>query len=76
MGAVPAVKPLPKPEAGRYHVVRFIRSEALLDVFGEQFCLPPETVYEYVIATVDVALQVLTVSIDHVPVAEYDYHLR
>ncbi len=68
--------PLPKPEAGRYHLVRFIRSDALLDVFGEQFPLPSEAVYEYVIATVDVARQTLMVSIDDVPIAEHDYRLR
>lgn len=68
--------PLPKPEAGRYHLVRFIRSDARLDVFGEQFRLPSEAVYEYVIATVDVARQTLLVSINDVPIAEHEYRLR
>jgi transposase len=68
--------PLPRPESGRYNLVRFIRSEALLDVFGEQFQLPSEAVYEYVIATIDVARQTLTVRIDEITIAEYDYHLR
>lgn len=68
--------PLPKPEAGRYHVVRFIRSDALLDVFGEQFRLPSEAVYEYAIATVDVARQTLLVSINNVPIDEHEYPLR
>jgi len=68
--------PLPKPEAGRYHLVRFIRSDALLDVFGEQFRLPPEAVYEYVVATVDVARQTLLVNINDVPLDEHEYRLR
>jgi len=68
--------PLPKPEAGRYHLVRFIRSNALLDVFGEQFPLPAEAVYEYVIATIDVGRQKLLVNIENLPVTEYDYRLR
>jgi putative transposase len=68
--------PLPKPETGCYHLVRFIRSDALLDVFGERFRLPPETVYEYAVATVDVARQKLSVSIDQLAVAEFDYALR
>jgi len=34
--------PLPKPDKGRYHLVRFIRGDAVLDVFGEKFRLPPE----------------------------------
>ena len=68
--------PLAKPESGYYHLVRFIRSDALLDMFGEQFRLPPETVYEYAVATVDVARQKLSVSIAEMIVAEFDYALR
>ncbi len=68
--------PLPKPEAGRYHLVRFIRSDARLDVFGEQFRLPPEAIYEYVVATVDVARQTLLISINDVPLDEHEYRLR
>ncbi len=68
--------PLAKPERGYYHLVRFIRSDALLDAFGERFRLPPETVYEYAVATVDVARQKLSVSIAEMIVAEFDYALR
>jgi transposase InsO family protein len=68
--------PLPKPESGYYHLVRFIRSDALFDVFGERFRLPPETVYEYAVATVDVTRQKLSVSIAEMTVAEFDYALR
>lgn len=68
--------PLPKPESGYYHLVRFIRSDARLDVFGERFRLPPETVYEYAVATVDVTRQKLSVSIAEMTVAEFDYALR
>jgi len=48
----------------------------LLDVFGERFRLPPETVYEYAVATVDVARQRLSVSIDQLTVADFDYAPR
>ena len=48
----------------------------MLDVFGERFRLPPETVYEYAVATVDVAAQRLSVSIDKLIVAEFDYAPR
>jgi transposase InsO family protein len=68
--------PLPKPERGRYHLVRFIRSSAVLDVFGEKFKLPPEVVYEYVTATVDVARQKLSVTMNHMLIEEFDYRLR
>lgn len=46
--------PLPRPETGRYHLVRFVRSDGLLDVFGEKFVGPPECTYEYARLTVDV----------------------
>lgn len=68
--------PLPKPESGRYHLVRFIRSEPVLDIFGEKFQLPPEAIYEYVTATIDVAEQKLEVTLNEVPIDEHDYHLR
>lgn len=68
--------PLPRPESGRYHLVRFIRSNAMLDVFGERFTMPPEVVYEYVTATIDVARQKLSVALDDNIVDERDYKLR
>jgi transposase InsO family protein len=68
--------PLPKPEAGCYHVVRFVRHEGQLDVFGERFPLPPEAQYEYVVGTVDVATQRLRVALGADPIAEFPYRLR
>jgi len=68
--------PLPKPHSGSYHLVRFIRSDGVLDVFGERFQLPPETAYEYVVATIDVASQIMRVKIDNTVVDEHRYHLR
>ena len=74
--ATPPQHPLPKPERGRYHLVRFIRSDGLLDIFSERFRLPPEAVYEYVIATIDVARQRISVTIDGAVIEEYHYQLR
>lgn len=68
--------PLDKPEEGYYHLVRFIRSECRLDIFGEIFPAPPETQYEYVVATVDVKEQKLKLFRDTVQVEEYKYQLR
>jgi hypothetical protein len=68
--------PLPKPESGRYHLVRFIRGDGVLDVFGEKFRVPPETVYEYVIATIDVARQKLSIMMNEIVVDEHDYWLK
>jgi transposase InsO family protein len=68
--------PLPKPEIGRYHLVRFIRSNGRLDVFGESFPLPPEAQYEYVVATVDVTHQRLSVTLDGKLISDVPYQLR
>lgn len=67
--------PLKKPESGRYHLVRFIRSDGLLDVFGEKFHLAPETLYEYVIATIDVKEQKLNVYLDKIQVDKINYRM-
>ena len=39
--------------AGYVHLVRFIRSNRILDVFGEKFAMPVELEYEYVWVTID-----------------------
>ena len=72
----PPKHPLPKPETGYYHLIRFIRSDGLLDVFGEKFAMPPECVYEYVRATVNVGRQKLGIHLDWQMVEEIEYALR
>ncbi len=68
--------PLPKPETGHCHLVRFMRSKLSLDVFGEHFPLPPETEYKYVIATVDVTFQRLSVRLRDDLIMDLPYELR
>jgi hypothetical protein len=67
---------LKKPEAGKYHVVRLIRSDLKLNVFGECFSVPPETALEYVVATIDVKEQKMKLFLDKKQVEEFDYKLR
>jgi len=68
--------PLAKPEHGRYHLVRFVRSDGLLDVFGETFMAPPEARYEYVRLTIDVADQRMFVFLDGSLIDEHEYQFR
>lgn len=68
--------PLEKPEEGFYHLVRFIRSDRKLNIFGEMFSVPSETQYEYVVATIDVKEQKLKLFLDKIQVEEYKYRLR
>jgi putative transposase len=68
--------PLEKPEEGCYHLVRFIRSNRKLNIFGELFTAPLETQYEYVVATIDVKEQKLKLFLDKIQIEEYKYRLR
>jgi transposase InsO family protein len=68
--------PLKKPTTGKYHCVRLIRSDLALDIFGERFPAPPETMYQYVVATIDVKEQKLKLYLDKTQVEEFDYKLR
>jgi putative transposase len=72
----PPIYPLPKPDLGCYHLIRFIRSDGLLDVFGEKFNVPSECIYEYVRATVDVSEQRLRIHLDDQAVDEKEYAMR
>lgn len=67
---------LKKPTKGKYHVMRFIRSDLTLDIFGEKFKMPKELQYEYVQATINVASEKLRVCHNQVPVAEFSYKMR
>jgi len=67
---------LPKPESGHYHLIRFIRSDCKLNIFGEQFHLSPDLQYEYVVATIDVKEQKLKLFLEQFQVDEFDYKSR
>lgn len=65
-----------KPDTGRYHVIRFIRGDLRLNIFGELFRVAPELQYEYVVATIDVKEQKLKLYLDKTQVDEFGYKLR
>ena len=72
----PPREPLPKPERGRYHVVRFIRSDGQMDVFGERFPVPPEAIYAYVWGTIDVREQSLSLYLGADLLSQQEYRMR
>jgi len=51
-------------ESGRIILVRFIRSDRQLDVFGEKFLMPPHLEYSYVEAIIDIEDEMLYVTRD------------
>lgn len=67
---------LKKPDTGRYHLVRLIRSDLKLNIFGELFPVAPELKLEYVVATIDVKDQRLKLYLDKIQVDEFVYKLR
>lgn len=60
---------------GYVHLIRFIRSSRILDIFGEKFPMPMDVEYEYVRATIDTAKEKLFVYHDDQIVKELDYPL-
>lgn len=67
---------LTKPTTGRYHLVRLIRSDLKVNIFGERFLVPSELMYEYVVATINVKDQKLQLFLGKSQIEEYDYKLR
>lgn len=68
--------PLEKPDRGCYHLIRFVRHDGHIDLFGEPIRVPPEAVYAYVRATVDVAREQLTIRLDGTVIDQHPYRLR
>ena len=58
---------------GYVHLIRFIRSNRVLNIFGERYTLPVE--YEYVMATIDTTGEKLKVCLDGNLVEEFPYPL-
>jgi putative transposase len=71
--ARPPRLPLPKPSAGRYHVVRYVGRDQIFDLFGEKISTPHAAMFTYVQATVDRGLQRLFFYLDRRLIGEADY---
>lgn len=67
--------PRKRPNRGRIHLVRFIRSDRILDVFSERFMVPADLTYEYVTATIYVKEQRIEVVHEGKVIQEFDYLL-
>lgn len=67
--------PLPKPRRGKYHLIRFIRGDQQLDIFGEHHSMPSETAYAYVHATIDVGRQELEVRLGDRLIEQKEYKM-
>jgi putative transposase len=62
-------------EDGCIHLIRFIRSNCHLDVFGEKFKLPKRLKYEYVVATICTDIHALHVRVGNELVKSFEYSM-
>lgn len=60
---------------GYIHLIRFIRSSRILDIFGEKFAMPMSVEYEYVWTTIDTQQEKLFVYHDKKLIKEFNYSL-
>ena len=58
---------------GYIHLIRFIRSDLQLNVFGERFKMPKRVMYEYVVATICTDIYALQVRIDNELIDAFEY---
>jgi transposase len=61
--------------SGYVHLVRFIRSNRILDIFGEKFAMPVELEHEYVWITIDTEKETLSIYHDFILIDKLDYPL-
>ena len=64
-----------RPQTGKIHLIRFIRSDRMLDIFGEKVPVNKSLVYEYVRATIIVKEQKIKLFHQDNLVDEFDYKL-
>lgn len=64
------------PRRGRIEVLRLIRSDRILNLFGEKLVMPEDTVYQYVVAQIHVRTQRLVVSCSGEVVHEAPHPIR
>jgi len=73
---VPSAKKLPNldvlPE-GQIVLIRFIRSNLMLDIFSETFPMPAELKYSYVKAVIDTSIHTLSVYLGEDFVTSFEY---
>ena len=63
------------PDEGYIHLIRFIRSDLNLNIWGEVFPMPKELMYQYVRATIYTEFHLLNVFWEDQLVAQFEYKL-
>lgn len=63
------------PDEGYIHLIRFIRSDLKLNIWGEKFNMPKKVMYQYVRATIYTEFHLLNVFLDDKLLAQFQYRL-
>jgi len=63
------------PYEGYIHIIRFIRSDLKLNIWGETFSMPKEVMYEYVRATIFTEFHLLNVFLGDKLIKQFEYRL-
>jgi putative transposase len=61
---------------GNIVLIRFIRSDRMLDIFGEKFIVPEALIYSYVKAVIVTDIQMLQIYLGEELVLSFDYKLQ
>lgn len=60
---------------GTITLIRFIRSDRKLDIFGEKFAVPKDLVYSYVKSVISTEIHALHVYLGNELIETFDYRL-
>lgn len=63
------------PDEGYIHLIRFVRSNLKLNIWGEMFPLSKELMYQYVKATIYTEFHLLNIFLNNKIVAQFEYKL-
>ena len=63
------------PDEGYIHLIRLIRSDLKLNIWGETFSMPKEVMYEYVRATIFTEFHLLNVFLGDKLITQFEYRL-
>lgn len=75
IGANTKLPPLDEFPDGNIILIRFIRSNRLLDIFGEKFKVSQDLVYSYVKAVIVTSIHTLQIYLGDEFVESFDYRL-
>ena len=75
IGANTKLPKLDKVPNGNIILIRFIRSDRMLDIFGEKFKVSKDLIYSYIKAVIVTSIGTLQIYLGNELVESFEYHL-